>query len=281
MCPPARPLLLALDRDPHHAGLLASSLSFQVVRISSWRALYAEAAHSPATTVVCVDPYFGTRRGLAPELGGLLLLLPSTRVVATLDLSAVPTADLLELGRLGVAEVVGRAVADVRDAVQRIQALAQPPLVARIDRAFEGRVDPGVRALVRTAAELAGSGRPTPSLAGRLYVSERTLLRACTRLGIPGPQHLMGWTRVLHAVALLDEPGRRVRDAALAAGFASDRSLRRAVQRYLGCPVERLRRGGAFPRAVRRFVHSLHPTLLARPSPRARETGAPLSASVF
>lgn len=278
---PASPLLLTLDRDPHYAGLLATALPFRIQKVPCWRSLYREAAHAPCTSVVCVDPYVGSRRGPAPELGGLLLLLPSTRVVATVDLSAVPVDDLLTLGRLGVAEVVGRAAVDVRDAVQRIQALAQPPLVARIDRAFEGRIDPGVRALIRTAAELAGHGAPAPRLADWLYVSPRTLTRACTRLGIPAPQHLMGWTRVLHAVVLLDEPGRRPRDAAHAAGFASERSLRRAVQRYLGCSLESLRRGGALPRAVRRFVRSLERPGRPLPSPAGTpDTGASVAANV-
>lgn len=254
----ASPILLALDRDPHYAGLLASSLPFQVVRVSSWRSLFFQIASLPASTVVCADPYFGAKRpAIAPELSGILLLLPSARVVAALDLSSAPVEDVLEMGRLGVREVVGRAPMDVRAAVQRIQVLAQPALVARIDRACEGRVEPGVRALIRTAAELVGAGARTGTLAGRLYVTERTLLRACTRMGIPGPQQLMGWTKVLHAVALLDDPGRRVRDAASACGFASDRSLRRALRRHLGCRVDDLRRGGAFPRAVRRFVRCM------------------------
>jgi len=287
MSSPTAPHLLSLDRDPHYAGLLASSLPFQVGRVASWRALFFQAASSPVGTVLCVDPYFeGRAGGIAPELHGLLLLLPSARVVAAMDLSAVPIEDVLELGRIGVAEVVGRTPADVRVAVQRVEALAHPPLVARIDRAFEGRVEPGVRALIRTAAELAASGRRSPSLAGRLYVSERTLLRACDRMGIPGPSQLMSWARVLHAVALLDEPGRRVRDAACAAGFGTDRSLRRALHRHLGCRVDTLRRPGAFARAVGRFVRALRratPPVVEIPAPLpvAQNPGASLAASVF
>jgi AraC-like DNA-binding protein len=287
MSTPTTPQLLTLDRDPHYAGLLATSLPFRVARVSGWHTLFYQAASSPASTVICVDPYFGAkRRALAPELSGLLLLLPSARVVATVDLSTVPLEDVLELGRLGVAEVVGRGPADVRAALQRIQALTQPRLVARIDRAFEGRVDPGIRALIRTAAELAGSGSRTSTLAGRLYVSDRTLLRACDRMGIPGPQQLMTWTKVLHAVALLDEPGRRVRDAARAAGFGSDRSMRRALHRLLGCEVERLRRPGAFARAVGRFVRALRgiPSPVVEPVrllPLPDRTGVPVAGTVF
>lgn len=283
MSPSPPPLLLALDRDPHYPGLLALTLPFRVERVSSWRMLYHRAAAAPPSTVICVDPYFGARYPqMADELRGLRLLLPSARVAAAVDLSTAPPEDLLELGRLGVAEVVGRAPADVRRAMERIQVLAQPRLVARIDHACEGRIDPGVRALIRTAVELAGLGPQATTLARRLYVTERTLLRACTRMGIPGPNRLMAWTRVLHAVALLDEPGRRVRDAARAAGFGSDRSLRRALHRHLGCGVGQLRRGGAFPRAVRRFLRVLSRTAAAErapvaPPPRDEGTGGPLA----
>jgi hypothetical protein len=282
---PAAPHLLTLDRDPHYAGLLASSLPFQVVRVASWRTLFFQAAASSPNTVLCVDPYFGSARdAIAPELTGLLLLLPSARVVAAMDLSTVRVEHVLELGRLRVAEVVGRAPGDVRGAMQRIQRLSHPPLVARLDRAFEGRVDPGVRALIRTAAELAGSGGRTTTLAGRLYVSERTLLRACVRMGIPGPNRLMAWTKVLHAVALLDEPGRCLQDVAMAAGFGGERSLRRAIHRLLRSPVEELRRPGSFARATGRFVRALRTgaaPAIERIAPISDSTGSRVAATVF
>ncbi|HWK88542.1 MAG TPA: hypothetical protein VNP72_01055, partial [Longimicrobium sp.] len=55
----------------------------------------------------------------------------------------------------------------------------------------------------------------------------------------------------------LEEPARPVAAAAHACGYASDRSLRRAMTRLAGADPRTLRRGEAFAHVAARFNESL------------------------
>ena len=63
--------------------------------------------------------------------------------------------------------------------------------------------------------------------------------------------------RILLATELLDDPGRTVSSVALACGYASDNSLRRALQDFLDTTPTALRRIGAFATASRAFLREL------------------------
>jgi AraC-like DNA-binding protein len=94
-------------------------------------------------------------------------------------------------------------------------------------------------------------------LARALHLSERTVLRWTERAGLPPPRRLMAWMRILMAASLLDDPGRTVLSVAYACGYASDSSLRRAMQDFLGTIPTTLRREGAFARAAQVFLAEL------------------------
>jgi curli biogenesis system outer membrane secretion channel CsgG len=73
--------------------------------------------------------------------------------------------------------------------------------------------------------------------------------------------------RVLLACELLDDPGQTVLSVAYTCGYASDSSLRRAVQEFTGVLLTELRKQGAFATASERFLEELEGT---RESGRAR-----------
>jgi transcriptional regulator GlxA family with amidase domain len=120
------------------------------------------------------------------------------------------------------------------------------------------------RLLMMTAAEVVAAGARGRELARRLHLSERTVLRWSTRAGLPPPRRLLAWMRMLLAASLLDDPGRSVLSVAHACGYASDSSLRRAMQDFLGTGPTALRREGAFVRAAAVFVEELARTRAPR-----------------
>jgi AraC-like DNA-binding protein len=73
--------------------------------------------------------------------------------------------------------------------------------------------------------------------------------------------------RVLLACELLDDPGQTVLSVAYTCGYASDSSLRRAVQEFTGVLLTELRQEGAFATASEKFLAELDDT---RESGRAR-----------
>ena len=70
--------------------------------------------------------------------------------------------------------------------------------------------------------------------------------------------------RILLAASLLDDPGRSVLSVARACGYASDSSLRRAMQDFLASGPTALRRAGAFNRASSAFLAELAATRTRR-----------------
>ena len=95
-----------------------------------------------------------------------------------------------------------------------------------------------------------GHGR---DLAASLRLSERTLLRWAEQADLPPPRRILAWMRVLLACELLDDPGQTVLSVAYTCGYASDSSLRRAVQEFTGVLLTELRQQGAFATASDKF----------------------------
>ncbi|HEU0079759.1 MAG TPA: helix-turn-helix domain-containing protein, partial [Longimicrobiaceae bacterium] len=68
---------------------------------------------------------------------------------------------------------------------------------------------------------------------------------------------LLAWVRVLLAAELLDYPEQTVLSVAHSCGYATDSSLRRAVQEFTGFTPTELRRMGAFSTAADTFLGEL------------------------
>ena len=108
--------------------------------------------------------------------------------------------------------------------------------------------------ILEAAVATVTGGGAAPELARALFVSGRTLQRRCARAELPPPRSLMALLRVVLAARYLDDPGRTVLSAAIAAGYASDTSLNRAFRREAMPSPSSLRRGAALNRAVESFL---------------------------
>lgn len=105
--------------------------------------------------------------------------------------------------------------------------------------------------------EVVATGGHARDLARALYLSRITLLRWCRRSGLPVPRRLLVWMRVLLAAELLDNPGQSVLAVALACGYSSDRTLRRALYVAVGAGPTELRERGAFRTVSAAFLDAL------------------------
>ncbi len=208
------------------------------------------------------DPWGGPAGDAAAELDpGLRRLrteIPSARVVAVIDSERLDAEGILELGRLGVADVL-----DIRSET------TPAALRARLDGippdAFRTLLDgsdledlPGrARLLLERAAEVAARGSYPRDLGRRLRLPPRSLRRWTRQAGLPTPRDLFRWLRVLLAASLLDDPGRRVEDVARVSGYARAAGLRRAMRAVLDRPPSRLREEGAYRTARIAFVEEI------------------------
>ena len=235
--------------------------SFRCRTVASWADLRAQAAEAPPSTLLVLDPYRQNARGvwkLTPELRGFLWEFPSITVVAAIEVRSGCSHDLRTLGEWGVADVISIYEDDTSEGMLRRLWLAQGrPLQNLLAKSLPPTVSGRSRTLLMTAAEVVSMGGKGRDLARALHLSQRTVLRWAERAGLPPPRRILAWMRILMAASLLDDPGRTVFSVACACGYASDSSLRRAMQDFLGTIPTRLRRNGAFEHATAAFLREL------------------------
>lgn len=245
-----------------------STRGFRCAFANGWEELREAVIAAPPSAIVLVDPYAGApapRPGLTPELRTLLWEFPSATVLAALDVGPGQARDLRTLGQWGVTDVVSLAEDDTHEALfRRLRSVEGRSLQLLLQRTLPPMLSGRTRLLLMTAAEVVAAGARARELARRLHLSERTVLRWSRRAGLPPPRRLLAWMRILLAASLLDDPGRSVLAVAHACGYASDSSLRRAMQDFLGAGPTALRREGAFGRASAAFLEELTRTRTTR-----------------
>lgn len=269
MAPPLRPLLVL-----HQNGAFRERLrrlggrGFRCTFAAGWPELRAAVVAAPPVAIILVDPYAGAehpRPRLTPELRTLLWEFPSATVLAALDVQPGHTRDLRTLGEWGVTDVVVLSEDDTHEALyRRLRTVEGRSLQLLLERTLPAMLSGRTRLMMMTAAEVVAAGARARELARRLHLSERTVLRWACRAGLPPPRRLLAWMRILLAASLLDDPGRSVLAVAHACGYASDSSLRRAMQDFLGAGPTALRRQGAFAHASARFLEELSRTRTRR-----------------
>jgi AraC-like DNA-binding protein len=245
MQPIARPLIVL-----HSDGVFKERVRkvgthrFKTQFVEDWDELRTALNESPPAALVVVDPYtrtYGTETELAPELRSILWEFPTATVIAGLEVRRGRVRDLRTLGEWGVKEVIALDEEDTVEAISR-----------RL-RSAQGRPLQSLLAAAEVVAE-GGHGR---DLALQLKLSERTLLRWAEQADLPPPRRVLAWMRVLLACELLDDPGQTVLSVAYTCGYASDSSLRRAVQEFTGVMLTQLRKQGAFATASEKFLAEL------------------------
>ena len=238
----------------------AGAERFECITVQGWDELLRLLPAAPPTALVVVDPYAGTpgRSVLSPHLHTLLTRHPSATVLAALEIRPGRFHDLRTLGEWGVSEVIALDRDESSESIARKIRAAQGRLV----RSFLAHSVPEFvsgrgRAVLAAAAEIAARGGQGSDLATALHLTDRALLRWCERSHLPPPRRLMSWMRVLLAAELLDYPEETLLGIAHTCGYATDSSLRRAMQELTGATPTELRRSGAFSTTSAAFLDEL------------------------
>lgn len=265
MQPVSRPILV-LHSDPVFKERLRriSNQRFQPQFLADWAGLRDAVAEAPPAALVVVDPYthaYGSESELAPELRSLLWDHPAVTVIAALEVKRGRLRDLRTLGEWGVKEVIALDEEDTLESiVRRLRSAQGRPLQALLERSLPANLSGRARTLLMAAAEIVAEGGHGRDLAAKLKLSERTLLRWAEQADLPPPRRILAWMRVLLACELLDDPSQTVLSVAYTCGYASDSSLRRAVQEFTGVLLTELRKRGAFATASEVFLRELEET---------------------
>lgn len=237
---------------------------FQIQFVNDWQQLRAALKDAPPAALVVVDPYthtYGAELELSSDLRSMLWEYPTATVIAALEVRRGRVRDLRTLGEWGVKEVIALDEEDTLEAISRRLRSAQGrPLQSLLERSLPSNLSGRARTLLMAAAEVVAEGGHGRDLAASLRLSERTLLRWAEQADLPPPRRVLAWMRVLLACELLDDPSQTVLSVAYTCGYASDSSLRRAVQEFTGVLLTELRKQGAFATASDMFLAELNAT---------------------
>ena len=223
-----------------------------------WAALAGACESRPAQLAV-VDLYADG----APNFERLRVLkrrFPTLALVAYVTPSAQRARDLFDAGRVGVDGLVLLDVDDDPAALLRTLEQAQARGLTTLLRAALSARGPTLRPLVRDAvlaSVVRAHERLSPTALARLLaVPSRVLSRRLAEAGMPAPNKLLTWGRLLVAARLLEDGARSADGVALALAFPSGSAFRNASQRYLGATPGEIRARGGAAWVIERFLGS-------------------------
>ncbi|MFL5541947.1 MAG: helix-turn-helix domain-containing protein [Longimicrobiaceae bacterium] len=216
-----------------------------VRRAGGWAELAAWAAAPGAGRLAVVDPYHGGRFAAA-EVGRLRERSPALEVIALADFTRRAAAEAFTLALLGVREIVCTSdPAAAAKVAAALRAHLNRGAIEEVVAALAGVVPPAVH---RWLAPVLLSGTGAESVTGfarAAHRSPRTLRRTLHGAGLPSPEELLAWRRLLHAARLLDD-GRSADSVARALDFSTGSALRKCLKRLTGLRPGELRRQGGF-----------------------------------
>jgi AraC-like DNA-binding protein len=252
-----------------------------VRRTRGWAELAGWAAAPGGGRLALVDPYQGGVFASA-DIRRLRERAPALEVVALADFTGRPASDAFSLALLGVREII---CVSRSDAAARVAAALSTHLNrGAVETVVERLAAVVPRALHRWLAPLLLSpgGVPTvPELARTALCSPRTLRRTLRRAGLPSPEELLAWRRLLHAARLLDD-GRSADSVARAMDFSTGSALRKCLRRLTGLTPGEARRRGGFAAVATLFLARCESGAAGEPpTARAGRVGAGVGRSGY
>lgn len=184
---------------------------------------------------------------LAPTVRRLREGFPLVPILAYVSLDRTDGRDLLEMANAGVSALIVRGMDDVGVALRGALTSAQDDATARRAMAgLAGVVPPLARVVVEYCLANARQAPTVADVARALGMHRKTLAARLARSGLPSPQGLIGWCRLLHAAHMMEDVSRPLEHIALQLNFSSAASLRNMLARYTGLRPAEVRQNGGF-----------------------------------
>ena len=239
-------IVAALLSDGQRQNRLRTALRerHQLVVATSWPEFLELCESAPVTAAVIdlqdyAQPTFD-------ELRQFRLRHGSTALVLYVAVPPVSAQDVFEAGRFGFDAMVVAGDGDDPMALQSVIERAMARGVGELLRKGLGNTAPTARDAALACVARAHERLSPEKLARLLGVKRRALTDRLGHAGLPAPQRLIAWGRLIVAARLLEDPDRKVDAIAMTLDFPSGSAFRNTCQRYLGATPQELRaRGGA------------------------------------
>lgn len=202
-----------------------------------------------------------------PMISRLHQRLPDLPIVVVGSSRELSNEEILELGTLGATAILVYDAAGFGEALQAAIAKAKEhgPATA-ISRTVRPLVPREVHGFFAVCAQAGARRAPTDSTIRAAGLAPRTIRDRLRRAGLPPPQRILTWSRLLHALWRLELSGRPVKAVAAELGYGGEVALRNQVKRYTGLTMGEVRAAGGFRFALALFEAELR-AALQRPIP--------------
>lgn len=225
----------------------------------------AMAQHSGDVACVLAEARDEEHEPVGPALSTLMQRFPAVPVLGYCGAGARYAADLRDLARAGVHELV---FADVDDHPALLRAKLgrgeEACAAAAVLRRISKLLTPDLGRVVEYCLQFPRDSHEISRIATSLGVHRKTLVNWCERASVPPPSTLVTWVRLLLAAELLRSPGQSVERVANSLEFASPTAFRNQCRRYLGMRPSELRTTEGREDAYEAFADAL---TAARSSP--------------
>ena len=227
-------VLAIYQADVRAAARLSTALldgEHEILVLPSWEELVRSVSRGIFDGCL-VDAEYPTASEARRRITALHERLPNLAIIASVE--ATEGMGYFALGTLGIAGAVSskeRSPTEIRTTVDRALATARAERIVRYMECHYA--SPGPEA-VGWAVERAGGEATVEDLAAALGHSMGSLRQSLRDAGLPTPQRILLWGRLLLAGARLGRDRRTVEDVALSLGYATASSLARAMKAQTG-----------------------------------------------
>jgi AraC-like DNA-binding protein len=214
--------------------------------------------HRGAVACVVAEARDSAHEPVGPALSALIQRFPTVPVLGYCGAGARHAADLRDLARAGVHELVFADVDDHPALLRTKLARSEEACAAAaVLRGINGLLPPVLSRLAEYCVHFPRDSHEISRIAAALGVHRKTLVNWCERAKIPPPSTLVTWVRLLLAAELLRSPGQAVERVANTLEFASPTAFRNQCRRYLGMRPSELRTAEGREAAYRGFAEAL------------------------
>jgi AraC-like DNA-binding protein len=183
---------------------------------------------------------------------------PSIPIVMYVPFSNETSSIVLEYARVGVSQLVFQGVDDLRTPLRgAVNAALDHASALALGAELEALVTPNLQPFLRYCLEHARRDMTVEDAAAAMGVHRKTLVDRLRAARLPSPRAIIGWSRLILAARLLDDPGRTVEQVALMLDFPSGTALRNMFKRYTGLRTSEVRQNGGVRCALHAFKREL------------------------
>lgn len=250
---PPRDVYLLKAHFPEHPE---SFQGYAIRAVANWPALQERMRSALPSSVALVRT--GETGEEVARVGELVRGTPSVPVVAAIAFGEMDAPGTRAVLAAGVAEIANTSgIFSLEALVPTLRRAHAQPLKRRIEERLPVWMPEEARTLLRAGAETVVDRGGRDLFAEIFGVYFRTLSTHCAALHLPPPRRLLGWLRVLLALALLEEADRTVMNVAVCCGYNDNSSLKRAIENFTGTPASASTRHQSFDAGFDRFAAEL------------------------